>query len=480
MNRSLFYLVSLSIVLLIASCSKTQRLEDDFPASSDSNVVSVVPVETALNGLNSFLEEMGVETKGESAKKIASIETHYSESLRNENGEAVPDVYLVNYDNNEGYALLGANSSVTPIIAVIEHGNSSIKEVFSPTKNAPSSFEESSLDPGIPPSRLVSMCVNGALYGEKQEIIETKSLPSAFNITQLTSNYLFNQHVTYCHKNNGGFVTNGCASTALGIIVAYNSYPTMVVDGQFLGYPNLNSYTGTGTRFDFSDETLYFQLSDYFTNYSSIPSNLTSSQKIALLCQIDNNIVNVHGTPTVLGESSFLRTRYKLTSAIFYILNNIIQSWDATGTMPNAVANGLEDLGYTNVDKTQKSSLKPSQIETIYDMLYNGKPVVMCGWSLFSLSDSHYWVVDGLKRNSNGYYIHCNWGWGGNKNGWFASDCIRSTCGQPYDNGSYGDSTGGDEWGNIIVYSYDMQTTTPIVYENELNNRRIQYVPGSI
>ena len=478
MRRLFVIAISLSVVSYFVSCSKTQCIEQDNPTEDPLSEVSVVSVETALDGLNRFLEERGMETKGDGAKTIASIETHYNAIPKNE--DSIPDMYLVNYENDEGYALLGANSSVAPIIAVIEKGNTTLSEIFSPTKDVPSSFGLDCPDPGISPSRLMSMCVNGALYGEKQNIIETKSLPSSFTLTQLTSEHQFGQHVTYCHKNNGKFVINGCASTALGIIVAYNRYPVMMVDGELLGYDYLEYTTGSGTQFDFGDETLYFQLSDYFSNYSAIPSDLTSSQKIALLRQIDDSIVSDHGTPSILGERSFLRTRYKLTSAIFYFLNNIIQGWDATGTMPNAVANGLEDLGYINVDKTQKSSLKTSQIETIYNMLYDGKPVIMCGWSLFSLSDSHYWVVDGLKHDSNGYYIHCNWGWNGSQNGWFASDCIRSACGRPFDNGTSGPSTGDNEWGNIIVYSYDMYSTKPIVYEGELSNRRIQYVSGSI
>lgn len=449
------------------------------PQKDSFSDVSIVSIQTALDGLNDFMEEIGVETRGESAKSIASIETHYSVVAKDRNGEAIPDMYLVNYEKNEGYALLGANSSVTPVIAVIENGNTTLEELFGTNKKKFSSFE-SGIDPGISPSRLVSMCANGALYGDGETIVETRSLPSTFTLSPITSNFKFRQHVTYCHKNNNGFVRSGCASTAIGIIVAYNCYPTMVVDGETLNFANVNSYSGNGIRFNFNGDDLYLQLSDYFTNPLDIPSSLTSSQQISLLCQIDNGIVSTHGTPSVLGNYTFLRTRYKLTSSIFYILNNVIQSWDATGTMPAAVVNGLENLGYTNVDKSQKSSLKQSQIETIYDMLNDMKPVIMCGWSLFSLSESHYWVVDGLKRNSSGYYIHCNWGWGGSSNGWFASDCIRSTCGQPFDNGTYGSSTGGDEWGNIIVFSYDKQGTTPTIFEHELNDRRIEYVSGTI
>ena len=32
----------------------------------------------------------------------------------------------------------------------------------------------------------------------------------------------------------------------------------------------------------------------------------------------------------------------------------------------------------------------------------------MCGWSLGSLSESHYWVVDGIKNENGNTLIHCN------------------------------------------------------------------------
>ena len=44
--------------------------------------------------------------------------------------------------------------------------------------------------------------------------------------------------------------------------------------------------------------------------------------------------------------------------------------------------------------------------------------------------DGHAWVVDGyidqIKNNKRSKYVHCNWGWGGNHNGYFLSDVLNA------------------------------------------------------
>lgn len=49
----------------------------------------------------------------------------------------------------------------------------------------------------------------------------------------------------------------------------------------------------------------------------------------------------------------------------------------------------------------------------------------------------HAWVVDGYIRTLNGYdtnyYLHCNWGWGGNKNGYYLSNVFDTDAGPEYD-----------------------------------------------
>lgn len=467
------------IVLLFISCTKIENasfsgtMENDTP----TNEINVVTIDEALQNLESFLSDVQFERTKSTSITFSSIETHYSNSAITKSGDLMPDAYLVNFENDEGYAVLGANTAITPIIAVVENGNTDWETLLSADESTDSiqeiSDEPDILGPGIEPEQLVAISVKGALYGNNNE--NDSGSNSTTNVDEtlplLSTNYNFGQQVTYCHKNNGKFVTNGCAATAISMIVAYNKYPRMNVDNVSINFANRNTLDGSGIYYRFSDDYIYVQLNDYFTNSSSIPMTLTNDEMISLLQKIDSDITKDHGTPSVTAVKSFYRTRYKLISGIYYTLNNIIKNWNGTGTMPAAAVNGLEDLGYTDVDKTKKKELTSAQITTITNMLKAGKPVLMCGWSLGSLSESHYWVVDGIKKENGKTLIHCNWGWSGSSNGWFASDCIRSD--SPVATKS---SDANNGWNNIIVFSYNMSATTPSRTVNEFyNEHRVKY-----
>lgn len=470
MKRTLYvlFLVSLAGIL---SCTKQQVLEVN-EAELFISDTKVIPVEDAIDVLQEFLQQIKM-TKSVSGieRQIKSVETLYSQEAKDAAGEKMPEAYLVNFEDEGGFAILGANTDIDRIIAVVEGGNKTWADIFDVKENRRSSFEEGCPDPGIKPAQLLSMCVRGALYVKRDEqTIFTKSEWET-EILPLTSNQQFSQQVTYCHKNNRGFVTNGCASTALAIVMACNEYPDFVVDYESIDYSACNSYDGVGYKYTFSNNEIYIQLSDYFTNSASIPSVLSTGQKLNILTQADPGVINTHGTPSVsdYADNGFYRTRYKLTSAVFYKLSNIIQSWDATGTMPAAVETGLEDLGYINVNRERRSSLTNNQIATIRTMLEDGKPVIMCGWSLFNLSNSHYWVVDGLRSAGNITHIHCNWGWGPGPNGWYSTNCLRPAYQAPT-------TQTGNDWGNIIVYEYGMGSFPPVKGEFHFaDNMPVQY-----
>ena len=468
-TKSIIIPFSFIAILLSLHCACSKTVESGLIQNENNTATpGVVSVEDAIKNLNAFLTETQMtKTAGGEERVITSVKPHYS----NRSNSNSPDAYLVNFDGENGFAILGANSDVAPIIAVIEEGNTDWERIMAPDLSSlakkrtddADSFEDEFLGEGIPPECLLKMCVVGALYGvgEAEELESTKSYTIDIS-PLLASNYNFGQNRTYCHKDNDTFVINGCASTAISMIMAYNNYPNLTVDFSALNYSNCSTLNGNGYMYAFSDGTstslVYVQTSDYFTNSSSIPSNLTEAQKLNLITLIDSGVINSHGTPTVYDNQLFYRTRYMLTSAVFYKLDNIIKRWNGTGTMPAAVVDGLEDLGYTNVSKEKKQGLSSGQIATIVSMLSAGKPVLMCGWSLFDLPDSHYWVVDGVRQNSSETLIHCNWGWSGSNNGWFASDCIRPENPVPYNYPGTGDA-----WNNIIVFSYDMAATIPNV-----------------
>lgn len=472
-----YKLLFLSILLIISCVNVSDNLT--VPRIEES-VEGIITQSEALKTLDEFLSETGMhKTKAGEIRTYSKVEPHFPD-FKTKGNDCNPDAYLVNFDNNQGFAILGAKTSVAPIIAVVEQGNTDWERLL-PIQKLESLLMKSSkeevdsdiLGKGMTSEEIMTSCVIGALYGDTEVEYEDTKAGYTTNLGPLMgNNYQFGQNVTYCHKGSNRFVTNGCASTAISMILAYNSYPPMVVDACHIDYTKCDTNDGMGYFFKFSDDRVFIKPEDYFKNAWLIPSALSDSQQLSLLNKVDANVISDHGTPSTYGMQPFYRTRYRLTSGVYYMLNCVINNWNGTGTMPDAAVSGLTDLGYTNVKKTKEKSLSSNQITTIISMLNNNKPVLMCGWSLFSLSSSHYWVVDGIRQNSSGTLICCNWGHSGYCDGWFSSDCIREET--PIATKSAKKT--GNGWNNIIVFSYDIpSTSTAVDIHDFFDNHRVTY-----
>lgn len=156
--------VAILISLIIISCSEaTDSLEEAIPEKPSN--VQVISVDEAMGTLTSFMNDMGlVKTKSGESRAMGSVEVHYSSKIID--GNPVPDAYLVNFENNAGFAVLGANSDITPIIAVTESGSMDWNTLMS--ANVIDSEKRNRADTtciGIEPDEMMSICVNAALKG---------------------------------------------------------------------------------------------------------------------------------------------------------------------------------------------------------------------------------------------------------------------------------------------------------------------------
>ncbi|MBQ3950176.1 MAG: Spi family protease inhibitor, partial [Bacteroidales bacterium] len=376
-NKTIIYISIMAITAI--SCSSNDKIEQPVNMERVSNESTIIPVDEAIKTLNNFLADTKmIATKSGSQREIASIETHLSDSNKDDTRKSIPDAYLVNFKDEEGFAILGANTSIDPVIAVIEDGNTSWEEIMNPAEDIPSSFDEDCPDPGISPDRLLSIFVNNALTSKPEtKAGEIVYGPYDLEILPLTQDIKFNQQVTYCHKKNRGYVICGCAATALSIASAYNKVNTFTVDHETLDLSKCNTLDGLGLYYVAKGYPIYVQTSDYFTNYTAIPSSLTESQKIDLLEQVGPGIKAKHSPITFVNSNAlFNRTQYKLISTIFYRLDNIREKWDYTATMPSAVSSLLKELGYTNVKSNSSKAINAGQFERIRSMLENNKPVI--------------------------------------------------------------------------------------------------------
>jgi hypothetical protein len=480
--------VVISFILFSIFAASCTKINDTVPLKSsepESLPAGYLTVDDAVANLNNFLSAVqGPATKSGNDRIIKSIEAHYDNTVLTRSGESVPDAYLVNFDNDGGFAVLGAKSTIAPVIAVVEQGNTTWDKIMNPTdEDLHTSFDDENT--GIRPGELLSLCVNTALAWEGPLSAETKA-SDIVNVTNpLTDNLLFSQQVTYCSKKDRTYVLNGCASTAISILIAHNNYPQLSVDNELLNYNQCNIENGVGYKYTFIERhptridttDIFVQPSDHFTNPSSIPASPTHSQVLDLLVRIDKNVLSSHGIPEFdATKHPFWRTRYKLTSAVFYTLNNILESWEATGTLPLAVTSGLKTLGYTNIKTSEYKYMTYSMIDEVRNMLTAGKPVLACGYGITpdQLEHSHYWVIDGIYGAEGNANIHCNWGWEGAHNGWFSATCIN--CFNPLTDYSYTqDSAIQQIWNKIITYQYDMKAVMPYAVVPDLMRKRIKY-----
>jgi uncharacterized lipoprotein NlpE involved in copper resistance len=100
---------------------------------------------------------------------------------------------------------------------------------------------------------------------------------------------------------------------------------------------------------------------------------------------------------------------------------------NGSGAYMNDVPSAFTEFGYSNANYSEFRHL------TVKDQLNWEKPVILGGFSeedcflwWCSYEDGHAWVTDGYKQSTycetgtSYLYLHMNWGWSGNEDGWYA------------------------------------------------------------
>ena len=105
----------------------------------------------------------------------------------------------------------------------------------------------------------------------------------------------------------------------------------------------------------------------------------------------------------------------------------------ATLITPEQIKKQFKRFKYSNVRKYKSSSLSNEMIRAASSMLERGKPVFISAipkeWRY-----GHSWVIDGAKYSAEEtYLLHFNFGWRGDCNGYFSTNCLNPAKGKEYD-----------------------------------------------
>ncbi len=128
-----FRLFAAGVLCVATATSCTKEPADDFavpaaaPATADANDHRV-PVDAALEGLRSLLDQIDATTRSAASRTIREVLPLRSRRVLTRTLESATDrpdtlLYLVNFSDETGYAVLGADDRMAPILALADDGS---------------------------------------------------------------------------------------------------------------------------------------------------------------------------------------------------------------------------------------------------------------------------------------------------------------------------------------------------------------------
>lgn len=404
-------------MLFSISCMKENLMPLNRAAIEECSYT--IPVEAALENLTQFLKQGNVPNTKAVGFDINNVIT-INKNLCQTKSQVVdePLLYAVNFDE-EGYAILAADTRIEQdVIAVTESGEIAITD-FEPYDTYVASedddiFEEQYNEMSsagyvgaISDNQMVAnVCREYAAYqvllpddnsgGSSGGTSAGGSASTTYSwknekMVKYKLSTLWNQRAPFNNLCPDVGLFNkerapaGCVPIAIGQIVSYHEFPNLTCNNVWIDYEEIKAIKDTN-------------------NMSSIGS--AEAQRMAQYF-----IYNISG----VGMCNVIYGKIFGNSFGF--------------ALPTNARDCLELLGYKNV------KLKWSYNESeVINALDNDCPVFIS--AIAGLVRGHAWVIDGyIKRNyvsSSGlvsksqYLVHCNWGWNGKNNGYFASGVFET------------------------------------------------------
>ena len=376
--------------------------------SSFSKTVNIqeIPMDVALSTLSTFMERVYPSfTKAQLKDRISSVDVIRRAHTLTKAGDILPDAYIVNFMNEEGFAVLGANTSIDPIIAVTETGNLSISEfndinvddyfIYDDSGNLIKDFycvdddDYYSARENIKKHYLILTMIDNAIESVGGSTPIGPSVPLYYESDGYYLNTLWGQGDAgsstginrYCTYNNKTRIA-GCSSVALAQIMAYIHAPSQLrINHTLIDWDGITS-------------------TDYFEEL----------------------------------DSSFKDQAGILYAGIFHNIHKSIFN-NATLITPRQIQLLMERLGFVNVERIAATSFTIEMKQVVSDMLREKKPVFLSAIpkGISHWGGAHSWVVDGAMFSGETYLLHFNFGWSGTCNGYFSTSCLNPTKAWVYD-----------------------------------------------
>lgn len=391
--KKLLYLVIASVVALIAGLA---GCADDLPEMKQTeqdptSTVGKSALDMALERADEFFAQIGATTR--TPRRIATVNTIAGATTRSESDTML---FLVNYADNQGFALLGADPSINDIYAISPTGSLTYEDIDANPVLADFLYDVVSY--------VIKPPVTDSTIGIKWKYYRYKNIDTGGPwVSAVASDWhQESPYNMFCKNSTGKTVPPGCMAVSLGMVLSFYEKPDSL------------NYTWTNAaikKFDFNWDTILY--SDNKVNRDTVTARMFS----------------------FLGNKSLLNVNYD----------------DESWAYNTRIAPAISTLGGGSCI-FQKLSMSEN-IDTIADFIINGRkvtirtqrkvykaaPLIICGKKENDDDNHHAWVIDGsIKRercatDSTGLPIgqkpiytkalpmwHCLWGWSNKKaDGWY-------------------------------------------------------------
>lgn len=428
--------------LIFASCSINQE-SHEIRTNTDSHSV---PIENAISELNTTLRLLYSDTKTPTAKRtsnISEIITVTYEDLMglktksDENSDFENLLYVINFEDSNGTAVLGADNRLEPVIAIIDSGYLNLEDFTRLT------FFENSLP------------LNQLYDAETDDIYLGADCPNGTHVAAIL-NYVITSIQVY---EDPDFSTPDMWPGTGGS--GYEMYDIS---------PLLNTAWGQGTpynaKLDNNDAgCTTIAAAQILTCNKDIPLNTCFGVTRSNWKQLERkHFYELPDNGNTQKDSIYIWTD-DIATVIKRIADGIGVTYNYLGSggtfaTPKKVARYLKSIGYSS------AKVHTQYIESeIIMMLTHKKPVFIGALGSRVNTDEkkgsgHAWVIDGIKTKWDGsgrkHLLHCNWGWNGDCNGYYISKIFNTVNGAvEYDeeeDGTHSMNTKYTWWYRILTY----------------------------
>lgn len=406
------YVLMLALTQIIISCSRTE----DFAFQNEQNTITnyrVTPEEAGNMALSLAIPirenstRSGEYSKALSVKNVMPLGKNNVRKTMTRSGdedklEIDTLIYIVNFADSNGFAIVSADKRKEPIYAIVDDGNASLP----PEEN----------------DSILNKIITTLIYPTDTLLPENPKEdpyvdwhPNGWNVLKILHPILNTKwgqrspYNEYCPVMSGIKTLTGCVPTAMSQIASFLQIPT---------------------------ESLWKDVSnEYYTtlHWDQIISDCKENEGVLTKAKYSQSSDEVAHLMRYFGE------QFKSIYGI-----------DGTATVSSYAIAWMQQI-----EGIEVSSLKSYSIGGIINCLRDNGIVYARGSTVMG---GHAWVYDGYcratKDDTTKYFVHCNWGWNGNSNGYYISKIFNTSSGPEfYDDIDNGKNSSGGNYNDSLEYA---------------------------